>query len=478
MNKPAILVVDDDPGVLGSVQRDLRNRFGENFRIVGAPSGAEALSALQKLKQRSDPVALILADQRMPQMTGVELLEQAMKLYPDAKRALLTAYADTEAAIRAINAVGIDYYFLKPWDPPEEKLFGPLSDLLDSWLSCHRPDFEGIRVVGNRWSNESYRVKDFLARNLVPYQWLDVEADRDACAVYLEDGARKLPLVVFPDGSMLEKPDRDTLAGKVGLRTHAEHPFYDLIIVGGGPAGLAAAVYGASEGLCTLMIDQVAPGGQAATSSRIENYLGFPAGLSGADLAHRAVTQARRFGVEILAPQQVEKTEVKDQYRIVKLADGKEISCHALLIATGVSYRKLDVPGIEPLTGAGVYYGAAMTEAFSCRDEVVYIVGGANSAGQAAIYFSKYAGKVIMLVRADSLEKSMSQYLIDEIRQTKNIQVELNTEIVAVEGDESLKSITLANSQTGEKRTEPASSLFIFIGAMPHTDFLESVMHF
>jgi thioredoxin reductase (NADPH) len=476
MNKPAILAVDDDANVLRSVERDLRGQYGERYRVVAASSGDEALSVLQKLKQRNDPVALLLVDQRMPRMSGVEFLEKAIPITPDSKRALLTAYADTEAAIQAINSVKIDYYFLKPWDPPEEKLFPPLSDLLDDWSSHYRPDFEGIRVVGNRWSSDSYRVKDFLARNLVPYQWLDVEADQEACAVYLADGTPKLPVVVFSDGSVIERPDLDTLAGKVGLRRQAEHPFYDLIIAGGGPAGLAAAVYGASEGLCTLMIDRVAPGGQAATSSRIENYLGFPAGLSGADLARRAVAQARRFGVEILAPQEVDSVEIRDQYRIVTLADGKQVSCHALLIASGVSYRKLDVPGLESLTGSGVYYGAAMTEAIACKDETVYIIGGANSAGQAAIYFSKYAGRVEILVRADSLEKSMSQYLIDEIRQTPNIEVMLNTTVAAVQGEGKLECIVLADSNTGEKKTVPASSLFIFIGAMPRTEFLSGVV--
>lgn len=476
MAKPVILVVDDDPNVLRSVERDLRGQYGERFRIVRASSGEEALAAVQQLKERGEPVALMLVDQRMPQMSGVEFLEKATPLYPDSKRALLTAYADTEAAIRAINLVKIDYYFLKPWDPPEEKLFPQVSDLLDDWLSDHRPGFEGIRVIGNRWSSDSYRVKEFLARNLVPYQWMDVETDSESCAIYLKDKTPKLPLVVFSDGTMIEKPDRDTLASKVGLRTHAEHPFYDLIIVGGGPAGLAAAVYGASEGLCTLMMDKVAPGGQAATSSRIENYLGFPAGLSGADLARRAVAQARRFGVEILAPQEVDSIQVRDQYRIVKMGDQKEISCHALLIATGVSYRKLDIPGIEPLTGAGVYYGAAMTEAISCKEETVFIVGGANSAGQAAIYFSKYAGQVIMLVRADSLEKSMSQYLIDEIRQTPNIEVKLSTMVEGVQGDGKLECISIGCSETGDKQTLPATSLFIFIGAMPRTDFLDGVV--
>jgi thioredoxin reductase (NADPH) len=433
---------------------------------------------LQNLKLRNQPVALLLVDQRMPQMSGVDFLEQAMQLFPDVKRVLLTAYADTDAAIRAINTVKIDYYLLKPWDPPEEHLYPVLQDLLDDWLSSFRPPFTGIRVIGNRWSPKSHQTKDFLGRNQVPYQWLDIETDEEArrlVTVACSDTPH-LPVVLFLDGSLLIEPTNGQIAQKIGLRTQAELPFYDLIIVGAGPAGLAAAVYGASEGLSTVMIERQAPGGQAGSSSRIENYLGFPVGLSGGDLARRAVTQARRFGVEILTPQEVTGVRVEDPYRIVTLFDGSEISCHALMIATGVAWRKLDVPGLEALTGAGVYYGAAQSEAIACSGEEVYIVGGANSAGQAAMYFSKYARKVTMLVRGDSLAKSMSQYLIAQISAQDNITVQVHSSVVEAKGETNLEAIIIANTVTGEKQTHPATSLFIFIGAMPRTDFLDGVV--
>lgn len=477
--KPAIITVDDDPEVLQAVARDLRREYGNRFRVLRADSGTTALDVLKQLELRNEPVALFLVDQRMPKMSGVEFLEQAMELFPEAKRVLLTAYADTDAAIRAINTVKIDYYLLKPWDPPEERLYPVLNDLLDDWLSSFRPTFAGIRVVGNRWSPQSHQVKDFLARNQVPYQWLDIELQEEARRLveYAEsDNKQHLPLVLFTDGSRLIQPSNVQIAEKIGLRTQAERPFYDLVIVGGGPAGLAAAVYGASEGLDTVMIEKEAPGGQAGSSSRIENYLGFPVGLSGADLARRAVTQARRFGVEIITPQEVTGVRVEDPYRIVKLADENEISCHALMIATGVAWRKLDVPGIEKLTGAGVYYGAAQSEAIACSGEDVYIVGGANSAGQAAMYFSKYARKVNMLVRGDSLTKSMSQYLIDQIEGTDNITLRVRCSVVEVKGETSLEAITIADADTGEKETVPATSLFIFIGAQPSTDWLDGVV--
>ena len=477
-SKPALLTVDDDPEVLRAVERDLRREYGDRFRVLRADSGATALEALKQLKLRNDPVALFLVDQRMPQMSGVEFLEEAMELFPEAKRVLLTAYADTDAAIRAINSVKTDYYLLKPWDPPEERLYPVLNDLLDDWLSSFRPPFTGIRVVGSRWSPQSHQIKDFLARNQVPYQWMDIEADEEARRLveYAEPDAAQLPLVLLPDGSRLIQPSSGQIAEKIGLRTRAEKPFYDLVIVGGGPAGLAAAVYGASEGLSTVMIEKEAPGGQAGSSSRIENYLGFPVGLSGGDLARRAVTQARRFGVEIITPQEVMGVRVEDPYRIVELADGSEINCHALMIATGVAWRKLDVPGLEALTGAGVYYGAAQAEALSCSGEDVYIIGGANSAGQAAMYFSKYARKITMLVRGDSLAKSMSQYLIDQISATDNIIVKVHSSVVEAKGETSLEAITIANTITGEKETVPATSLFIFIGALPRTDWLDGVV--
>jgi thioredoxin reductase (NADPH) len=479
MAKPVILTVDDDAEVLQAIARDLRQQYGDRFRIVRADSAAKGLEALNQLKLKNESLALFLVDQRMPYMSGVEFLEQAIPLFPEAKRTLLTAYADTDAAIRAINNAKLDYYLLKPWDPPEERLYPVLDDLLDDWLAHYRPPFEGIRVVGNRWSPYSHQIKDFLARNQIPYQWLDVELETEACQLLTAgepDGLQRLPLVLFPDGSRLIQPDSLQIAARIGLRTQAERPFYDLAIVGGGPAGLAAAVYGASEGLSVVMIEREAPGGQAGASSRIENYLGFPVGLSGADLARRAVTQAKRFGVEILTPQTVTGVKVQDPYRIIALADGSEISCHALLIATGVAYRKLDIPGEERLSGAGVYYGAAMTEAIACQGEEVYIVGGANSAGQAAMHFSKYARMVAILVRADSLAKSMSQYLIDQIAATPNIIVRPETTVQEVKGEKNLEAIVLMDKRTGATKIVPATSLFIFIGARPQTDWLEGIV--
>ena len=478
MGKPVILTVDDDPEVLQAVARDLRREYGDRFRVIRAESGATAMDALQQLKLRNDPVALFLVDQRMPQMSGVEFLEQALQLFPDTKRALLTAYADTDAAIRAINTTQIDYYLMKPWDPPEERLYPVLDDLLDDWLVKFRPPFEGIRVIGNRWSPHSHHTKDFLARNQVPYQWLDIELSEEAqqLVTYANCDRLNLPLVLFPDGSSLLQPTNIQVAEKIGLRTQADKPFYDLIIVGGGPAGLAAAVYGASEGLSTVMIEREAPGGQAGTSSRIENYLGFPVGLSGSDLARRAVDQARRFGVEILTPQEVSGIRVEDPYRFIQLASGTEISCHAMILGLGVSWRRLNVPGLDRLTGAGVYYGAAQTEALSCKDEDVYIIGGANSAGQAAMYFSKYASHVTMLVRGESLTKSMSQYLIDQIAATPNITVQAHSSVVEAKGETSLEAIAIQNTMTGETQIVPATSLFIFIGAVPRTEWLDGVV--
>ena len=473
--KPAILAVDDDADVLRLVKSDLRKQYGKDYRILSAEGGQPALDALHQLKERDEPVALLVVDQRMPGMGGVDFLEKAIQLYPDCKRVLLTAYADTEAAIKAINTVKTDYYLLKPWDPPEEELYPVLDDLLADWKANYRAPYEGIRVIGNRWSSDSHRVKDFLARNHVPYQWEDIEADTEACSLYEGADTPALPLVIFNDGEKLSNPDNAALAAKVGLKTTAERPFYDLVIVGGGPAGLAAAVYGASEGLRTLMVEREAPGGQAGTSSRIENYLGFPTGLSGADLARRAVTQAQRFGVEILS-QEVTGLRLQDQYRILTLANGTEVSCHALLIATGVSYRKLDVPGLEALTGAGVYYGAAMTEALSCKDDDVYLVGGANSAGQAALYFAKYAHCVTLLVRGDSLEKGMSQYLVDEIKAQPTVRVWLNAQVTAAEGEAQLERLTILHSDTGETEVVPTRAIFIFIGAQPRTDWLEGVL--
>ena len=441
MAKPTILTVDDDRVVLAAVERDLRRQYGKEYRILGADSGAAALDALRQLQLRNDPVALFLADQRMPQMTGVEFLSQAIELFPTAKRVLLTAYADTEAAIRAINDIRLDHYLMKPWDPPEERLYPVLSDLLADWQAQFRPAFEGIRVIGHQWSAQGHAIKDFLARNQMPYQWLDIEADTATGQLLAAAGATpaSLPVVIFPDGSHLAQPTLAQVAEKVGLRTQARAPFYDLVIVGGGPAGLAAGVYGASEGLRTLIIEREAPGGQASQSSRIENYLGFPVGLSGLDLARRAVAQATRFGTEILTPQEVTGVRLNGRYKLLSLADGSEVSCHALLVATGVQYRKLDAPGVEALTGAGIYYGAAMTEALSTKGQDVFIVGAGNSAGQAAMYLSGFARQVTILVRGYGLAESMSQYLIDQIGATPNIAVQTRVSVTAAHGTNNLE---------------------------------------
>jgi thioredoxin reductase (NADPH) len=481
MAKPVMLTVDDDPEVLRAVERDLRRRYAERYRVLRADSGATALEALRGLKRRGDAVALLLVDQRMPQMNGVEFLGQAMELFPNAKRVLLTAYADTDAAISAINDARVHHYLMKPWDPPEDNLYPALDDLLDDWMGSFRPPFEGVRVLGTRWSPHSYAIRDFLTRNQAPYQWIDVETAGQVAEVrrLIEAAGAEsssLPKVLFPDGTSLADPSLGDLAEKLGLRMRPEVAFYDLVIVGGGPAGLAAAVYGASEGLSTVLLEMEAPGGQAGMSSRIENYLGFPSGLSGGDLARRAVAQARRFGVEILSPQRVTGVSVEGPSRVVKLAAGSDIGCKVLLIATGVAYRKLDVPGAERLQGCGVYYGAAMTEAISCEGEDVYIVGGANSAGQAAMYFSKFARRVAMLVRGPSLSSTMSQYLIDQIKKTPNIQVQTGSQVVEVHGDTHLEAISIRGGDNGHATTVPTNLLSIFIGAEPNTDWLSGVV--
>src|ERR1022692_2048480 len=476
MPKPILLSVDDDSDVLRAIERDLRSQYGADYRVIGSDSPEGALELLKQLKVRNDSVALLLADQRMPRMDGVEFLQEGMRIFPDAKRALLTAYADTTAAISAINQANINYFFLKPWDPPAEHLYPQLDDLLDDWQASYRPSFQGIRLLGTRWSPRSYELRDFLARNHVPYQWIDVElsANDPETKLLLEalgPEAANLPVVLFPDGTKLLEGVPADVAQKVGLRTRAQTSFYDLAIVGGGPAGLAAAVYGASEGLHTVMIEREAPGGQAGMSSRIENYLGFPTGLSGADLARRAVTQAQRFGVEILSQEAV-GARAEGSYRIIKLADGNEISCHALMIATGVQWRRLDAPGIDRLQGAGVYYGGGATQTLSCKGEMVYIVGGANSAGQAAMNFSKYAERVVILVRGDSLSSTMSQYLIDQIKETTNIQLWTHASVAEVHGETHLEEISVVCSDTNKVERVPASSMFIFIGALPRTDWL------
>jgi len=481
MPKPILLSVDDDSDVLRAIERDLRSEYGAEYRVIGSDSPEGALDLLKQLKLRNDSVALLLADQRMPRMDGVEFLQQAMGIFPGAKRALLTAYADTNAAISAINQASINYFFLKPWDPPTEHLYPQLDDLLDDWQASYHPAFEGIRVLGTRWSPKCYEMRDFLARNRVPYQWIDVElAANDPETKRLLDAlgpeeAANLPVVLFPDGTKLLEGIPADVAQKVGLRTRAQTDFYQLAIVGGGPAGLAAAVYGASEGLSTVMIEREAPGGQAGMSSRIENYLGFPSGLSGADLARRAVVQAQRFGVEILSQEAV-GVRVEGAYRIIKLADGNELSCHALMIATGVQWRRLDVPGIERLQGAGIYYGGGATEALACKDEIVYVVGGANSAGQAAMNFAKYAERVTILVRGESLSSTMSQYLIDQIKEMPNIQLWTHASVSEAHGETHLEEISVLCSDTGKMERVPASAMFIFIGALPRTDWLGDVV--
>jgi thioredoxin reductase (NADPH) len=480
MAKPILLSVDDDSDVLRAIERDLRSKYGADYRVMGSDSPEGALELLRQLKVRNDSVALLLADQRMPKMDGVEFLREGMEIYPDAKRALLTAYADTNAAISAINQVNINYFFLKPWDPPSEHLYPQLDDLLDDWQASYRPTFQGIRVLGTRWSPRSYELRDFLARNHVPYQWIDVEAtSNDPETKRLMDAlgqeGTSLPVVLFPDGAKLLEAAPSEVAQRVGLRTRAQTDFYDLAIVGGGPAGLAAAVYGASEGLHTVMIEREAPGGQAGMSSRIENYLGFPTGLSGGDLARRAVVQAQRFGVEILAQEAV-GVRTEGPYRIIKLADGNELSCHALMIATGVQWRKLEAPGVDKLRGAGVYYGGGATEALSCSGEIVYIVGGANSAGQAAMNFAKYAERVVILVRGDSLAATMSQYLIDQIKEMSNIQIWSHANVAEVHGETHLEEISVLCSDTNVVERVPASAMYIFIGALPRTDWLSGTV--
>ena len=471
MPKPILLAIDDDTSVLEAVVQDLRRHYGQEYRIVRAASGGAALDISRQLLERKETVALFLSDQRMPGMTGVDFLQQALTIYPDAKRVLLTAYADTEAAIRAINSAKIHYYLNKPWDPPEEKLYPVLDDLLEAWKQGYKAPFEGIRVIGLRWSATDHSVRDFLSRNRIPYQWLNPEQTPEALDLLKEKGIddTKLPVVLFGDGTALVQPTTTELASKAGLRTQAQQEFYDVVVVGAGPAGLAAGVYGASEGLRTLIVEPEAPGGQAGSSSRIENYLGFPAGLSGEELAKRAYLQATRLGAEFLT-QRVSGIRTENQYKIVQMTDGREVTCNVCLIATGVSYCKLDVPGGDQFSGAGMYYGAAQTEALGCVGETVYIVGGANSAGQAAMHFARYAKAVHMLVRGKSLESSMSKYLIDQIAKTPNIVVETCTEVAGLAGNGHLECLTVKTPRGDEKRQ--TSSLFIFIGAAPKTDWL------
>jgi thioredoxin reductase (NADPH) len=470
MARPILLAVDDDVNVLEAVVQDLRRQYGATYRVMRAASGQAALDTLRQVKVREEPVALLLSDQRMPGITGVEFLERSREIYPNARRVLLTAYADTEAAIQAINSARIHYYLNKPWDPPEEKLYPVLSDLLDDWKAGYRAPYEGLRVVGHRWSARDHEIRSFLSCNHVPYRWLDVAGDE--ATKLLEERkveADVLPVVLFPDGSVLKAPEADVLAERVGLKLQASQAFYDLVVVGAGPAGLAAAVYGASEGLKTLVIEPEAPGGQAGTTSVIKNYLGFPGGISGADMGRRALTQAKGFNAEFVT-QRAMGLRIEGQYRFVQFGDGHEISTHVVLLAPGVQYRKIDVPGADRLTGRGIYYGAALEEAAQCKDEDVYIVGAANSAGQAALHFAKYARKVMMLVRGQGLAATMSKYLIDEIGHTSNIVLMPGTQVMEASGEEHLETLVLKGPEGTEK--VPASSLFVFIGAAPRTEWL------
>ncbi len=477
-SRPVILAVDDVPSVLSAVLRDLRRRYGKEYRILGAESGEDALQLLGGVELRNEPLALMVVDQRMPGMTGVELLKEAVQLFPRARRVLLTAYADTEAAIGAINEVRLDHYLLKPWDPPEEHLYPVLDDLLSDWRAGFDPPFEGLRVVGLPWSPEDHRVRDFLTRNQVPFRWMDVEADPEGArlAGLAGGGPEGLPLVVFPDGAVASRPSNLELAAGVGLRTVPQRRSYDLVVVGAGPAGLAAGVYAASEGLSTLLIEGEAPGGRAGTSSRIENYLGFPVGLSGGDLARRAVAQARRFGAEILSPMRVVGLRAEGDYRIAELADGSEVSSQAVIVATGISYGCLEVAGAEGLTGAGIYYGAALTEALAVRDQDVFIVGGGNSAGQAAAYLAQVARSVTLLVRRRSLTPSMSHYLIAQLEKTPNIRVRTGVTILEALGDDHLEAVRVLTDATREEETLQAFALFVFIGAVARTEWLEGLV--
>jgi thioredoxin reductase (NADPH) len=476
MKQPIILAVDDDAQVLRALTRDLRSNYRKEYRIMSTDSAQEALTALKDLKQKNETVAMFVSDQRMPEMLGVDYLTEAKKIFPKAKRVLLTAYSDTDAAIKAINDVQLDYYLMKPWDPPEEKMYPVLNDLLEDWHLNHIPEFDGIRVAGYQFSPKSHEIKDFLSGNLYPYQWYDIEvSDRGKELLTVNNlEAKDAPFVFFEDGSYLIQPDIRQISEKLGLSLQSTHELYDVVIIGAGPAGLSAAVYGGSEGLKTLLVEKRAPGGQAGTSSRIENYLGFPSGLSGAELSRRAITQATRFGVDFLSPEEVVNIEVKDNYKIITLGSGSVINTKSIVITTGVNYRKLETKGVADFTGAGVYYGAATTEANACRDREVYVVGGGNSAGQGAMYLSQFARNVYILIRKPDLSETMSSYLIDQINATSNIHITPCSEIVEARGNGHLQELLIEDLNTKSTRTVPADALFIFIGAKPYTDWIEN----
>lgn len=473
MAKPFIVTVDDDPQVLAAVERDLRSKYAADYRILRASSGAQALEAIEGLKGRGEQLALIVADQRMPQMTGTDFLEKAARIYPQARTVLLTAYADTEAAIQAINQVGLDHYLMKPWDPPEDHLYPVLDDLLDEWNQTVELPYEGIRVIGTTWSPLTHEVKDFLARNQISYRFADVERDEEAAAI-ASAAENHIPVVLMPDGTKLVEPDRRTLAAQVGMRVEAEKPFYDLVVIGAGPAGLAAGVYGASEGLSTTILERDSTGGQAGTSSRIENYLGFPKGISGTDLARRAASQALRLGAEIVTAGEVQSVRVEGETKITTLSDGSEIASKAVVVATGMTMRTLEVPGYEKFTGAGLFYGAAISEASTYRDRPVFVIGGANSAGQAAMMFSRYSSTVTIVVRGSNIESKMSQYLVDQIRGTKNIEVLLDTQVVEMIGATRLERVVL--KQGDDQVERECAAVFVFVGARPHSDFIRDLV--
>lgn len=478
MKLPYIIIVDDDVQVLRAIQRDIRNEYRDDYRVAATESANEALELIKELKLKNETVALFISDQRMPEMEGIAFLEKAKEIFPNAKQVLLTAYSDIEAAIKAINNVKLDYYLLKPWSPPEEKLYPILNDLLEEWQAFYKPDHEGIRVVGFQWSPQSHKLKEFLSGNLVPYLWMDIENNEDA-AQYLASSNLSysdLPLVIMKDGSILSNPGMPELAAKVGLQQKPLSEMYDVLIIGAGPAGLAASVYGSCEGLKTLLIEKNSPGGQASSSHRIENYLGFPSGLSGAELTRRAISQTTRFGTEILTPKEVKNICVKDGYKIIDMTDGTVVHSKSIIIATGAAYTTLDVANIEQFTGAGIYYGAASIEAHACKNEVIYIVGGGNSACQAAMYMSKFAKEVNIVIRREALKQTAANYLVENISKTPNIKILTFTELVAVTGDKALEQITLKDCKDGKERTLPAKALFIYIGAKPGTSWLNSLL--